>query len=336
GTPRYPVIVRARGAQILYRSLNRLGHDFSDVIDFWHRSRGCQKLQEKVRYCGRDFTETDIEIIRQIIGSPAQYPTRQAISQAVCRELQWLRPDGRIKDMSCRVALIRMDKDGLISLPLPRYSFSPKPRPLIITSASDAPGTKIIGSAKDFPDLALRRAITKDELHLWREFVTRYHYLGYTKLPGAQIRYFIENGGQILGVIGFAASAWKTAPRDKFIGWTSEQRERNLHLIVNNARFLILPWVKVHNLASCVLGLAARQLPRDWQEIYSYSPVMLETFVESYRFLGTCYQAANWIYVGETKGTGKVRRPGRRRKCFKDVYLYPLNKNFRKILKGGA
>ncbi len=293
-------------------------------------------MTEKVRYCGRDFTETDIGTIRQIINSPAQYPTRQAISQAVCKELQWLKPDGKLKDMSCRVALLRMDKDGLVSLPPPRFTFSPKSAPLIFTSETDPPGAKIIGSPKDFPDLALRRAVTKNELRLWREFVARYHYLGYTKLPGAQIRYFIENGEQILGVIGFGASAWKTAPRDKFIGWTPEQRAKNLHLIVNNARFLILPWVKVHNLASHILGLAARQLPRDWLEIYSYSPVMLETFVESYRFLGTCYQAANWIYVGETKGTGKVRRPGRKKKCFKDVYLYPLNKNFRNILKVGV
>ena len=289
-----------------------------------------------VRYCGRDFSKTEIEAIRQIISCHEQYPTRQAISQAVCQKLQWLKPDGKLKDMSCRVALLRMDRDGLVSLPPPRYTFSPKSAPLLFTSETDPPGTKIIGSPKDFPNLTLRRAITKDELRLWREFVARYHYLGYTKLPGAQIRYFIETGAQVLGVIGFAASAWKTAPRDKFIGWTPEQRVKNLYLIVNNARFLILPWIKVRNLASHILGMVARQLPRDWLEIYSYSPVLLETFVESYRFLGTCYQAANWIYVGETKGMGKVRRSGRRRKCFKDVYLYPLNKNFRSILKGGV
>lgn len=133
----------------------------------------------------------------------------------------------------------------------------------------------------------------------------RYHYLGYTPLPGAQIRYFIRSSTGLLGAIGFSAASWKVAPRDTWIGWSASVQKQNLHLIVNNSRFLILPWVKSKNLSSHILSLCAQQLPHDWQQTYGYTPVLMETFVEKDRFAGTCYKAANWIYVGLTKGRGK-------------------------------
>lgn len=165
--------------------------------------------------------------------------------------------------------------------------------------------------------------------------IGRYHYLGYVPLPGAQIRYFIEGNDQILGALGISASAWKVAPRDLFIGWSHEQRQNRLHLIVNNSRFLILPWVRVKYLASSILSLLCRRLASDWQEIYGYRPVLLETFVEQERFQGTCYRASNWIHVGCTQGRGKLDCHKLRQKPVKEIFLFPLAKNFRIVLTDG-
>lgn len=137
---------------------------------------------------------------------------------------------------------------------------------------------------------------------------------------------------KILALLGFGASAWQSAPRDQFIGWTHAQRQRNLHLIVNNARFLILPWVTSKNLASKILALAARRLPEDWQRRYGYRPVLMETFVEKNRFSGTCYQAANWTCVDQTQGRGKLGPSGKQRVPVKDLWLYPLDRHFRSSL----
>jgi len=182
------------------------------------------------------------------------------------------------------------------------------------------------------PRIRLEIAIGSQALSLWREFIERYHYLGYTPLPGAQIRYFIYAEDKLLALISFSAAAWKTAPRDQFIGWNREQREKNLQYVINNSRFLILPWIRSPNLASKILSLCAQQLPHDWLVRYAYQPVLLETFVECQRFTGGCYKAANWINVGQTKGRGKLDRYNEAKLPEKSIWLCPLNKKFRKIL----
>jgi hypothetical protein len=177
--------------------------------------------------------------------------------------------------------------------------------------------------------------VEKADSALWNEYIDRYHYLGYTPLPGAQLRYFVKAEAQVLALLGFGAAAWKTAPRDNHIGWDIETRKKNLHLIVNNARFLILPWVRSKNLGSKILSLISKRIGADWQERYNYEPVLMETFVEKARFQGTCYKAANWVCVGDTQGRGK---PDVKHECklpVKSVWLYPLRKDFRKRLIGG-
>jgi hypothetical protein len=156
--------------------------------------------------------------------------------------------------------------------------------------------------------------------------------LGYTPLPGAQCRYFVVIEDKIIALLGFGASAWQCAPRDNLIGWTHEQRKKKLHLVVNNARFLILPWVQSKNLASKILGLISKKLPTDWSIRYGYRPLLLETFVETKRFKGTCYKAANWQYVGQTKGRGKLGPPGKLSVPIKDLWLFPLDKNYQQRL----
>ncbi|MCD6393305.1 MAG: DUF4338 domain-containing protein [Planctomycetes bacterium] len=284
-----------------------------------------------VRYCGRLFTGKEIGRIRQLITSDRKL-NRAQLSRIVCDEFNWLRPDGRSKEMSCRVAMLRMERDGLITLPPPQKGTgNGKTRPRL-TSISE-PQEAVSLPAGALGKLLFRPVNTPDDSKLWNELIERYHYLGYKPLPGAQIRYLVfGNSHLLLAALGFGAAAWTVAPRDRFIGWTAQQRKHNLHLVVNNARFLILPWVTSHNLASRILAGIARQLPHDWQERYNYKPTLLETFVEQKRFRGTCYRAANWTHVGQTQGRGKLDRQNRYSLPVKDIFLYPLDKHFRQTL----
>jgi len=280
------------------------------------------------RYCGRDFHADEIALIRQLIAEdPAR--TRAELSRLTCRALQWLKADGGLKDMSARVAMLRMHEDGLIELPPPRCK---RPDQRVCISSRSDPGRPLDKPARALTPLALRRVRQKSESRLWNELVQRYHYLGHKPLPGAQLRYLVYSAEQPIALLGFGAAAWMSAPRDRYIGWTHEQRRRHLHLIVNNARFLILPWVQSKNLASMILAKAARTLPNQWQEVYGYRPVLLETFVEKPRFQGTCYKAANWLCLGQTKGRGKLGPAGKQSVPIKDLWVYPLDRRFRETL----
>ena len=280
-----------------------------------------------VRYCGRLFTDQDFELLQGLLADRETYPTRAAIARALCEALDWRQTNGRLKDMSARQALLRMQEDELIVLP-PSTNANNVPKPLTFTAASD-PQPPITGTRGDLRDLRLELVVRRSDMLLWRELIARYHYLSYTPLTGARMHYLIYDGDRLLGAIGFGASAWKLAPRDRFIGWTPAQREQNLHLIVNNARFLLLPWVHVKYLASSVLAQAARRMQQDWIERHNFRPVLLETFVDHRLYPGTCYKAANWIYVGDTKGRGKLDRHRLRDKPIKAIFLYPLDKDFR-------
>ena len=288
---------------------------------------------DAVRYCGRPFSGKEIERIRSLITAEPR-PNRAQLSRNVCEALRWVRPNGTLKDMSCRVAMLRMEKDGLIKLPPPQNGNGNGAIRPSLTAAS-APQQPITVSAGRLGKLELRPVSTPQQSSLWNELIQRHHYLGYQPLPGAQIRYLIFSAkSQLLAALGFGAAAWKVAPRDHWIGWTPEQRAQNLHLVVNNARFLILPWVNSRNLASRILALAAKRLPEDWHARYQYTPVLLETFVERQRFTGACYRAANWNHVGQTQGRGKLDRQHKNATPVKDIYLYPLHKHSRKTLRG--
>ena len=281
------------------------------------------------RYCGRDFSKQELVVIRQLI-SENPSATRAVLSRLTCQAVHWYKIDGGLKEMSCRVAMLRMQDDGLIKLPAPRHRYCPANN-VQFTSAT-APKPKINKPVHALPCVQLRIVMGRQQSRLWNEYIHRYHYLGYKPLPGAQLRYFVISGNDIIALLGFGASAWQCAPRDKYIGWTHDQRKKKLQYIVNNARFLILPWVKCKNLASKILSLTSHRLSGDWQGHYGYQPVLLETFVERDRFAGTCYKAANWVLVGQTKGRGKLGPAGKISVPIKDLWLYPLERNFRHIL----
>lgn len=278
-----------------------------------------------MRYCGRDFSETELTLIRTLIAEDPRR-TRADLSRLACQAMHWLKPDGGLKDMSCRVAMLRMQGDGLIQLPPPRC---PRPQANILIRVETDPQEPLHSAVHALPSLQLRQVGDRADSRLWNEYIQRYHYLGFKTLPGAQLRYWVSAGDRLVALLGFSAAAWQCAPRDQFIGWTHDQRQKNLHLVVNNARFLILPWVCSENLASKGLGLAARQLPQDWEYRYGYRPLLLETFVEKNRFTGTCYRAANWLHVGQTQGRGKLGPSGKQSVPIKNVWLYPLGKAFK-------
>jgi Druantia protein DruA len=285
-----------------------------------------------MKYRGRVFNETEIEFIRK--NAQELGITRRELSRRFCQEFDWRKPDGSLKDMSCREALLRMHEDGLIQLQPVKHRGSPH-YPIEITEATN-PQTPICCPVGQLHNIHLKLVKTKNCSRLWNEYIDRYHYLGHKSLPGAQLRYFAYSDDRLLALFGFGAAAWKVAPRDNFINWSASQREKNLHLIVNNARFLILPWVQSKHLASKLLGLVIRRFADDWNDRYGYRPVLLETFVEKERFAGTCYCAANWINLGDTQGRGRRDRNGSISLPIKSVWVLPLIKQFREVLNNST
>jgi hypothetical protein len=284
-----------------------------------------------MRYCGRYFEHAEIDLIRELLKVPQI--NRARLSRELCERLGWRRDNGGLKDMSCRVALLRMQDDGLITLPPPR-----NPKPVAYRSYPHIEQAILEPSsipAIELATLSVDPVLTKADSLLWNAYIERHHYLGHQLMPGAQLRYFVRAAGHIVAALGFGASAWKVKPRDQLIGWTTDQRQRNLHLVVNNARFLILPWIRCKNLASRILALISRRLPADWHARYAYWPVLLETFVEKPRFTGTCYKAANWQHLGDTQGRGKLDTLPRNAQPIKSIWIYPLARDFQRQLCNG-
>lgn len=287
------------------------------------------------RYCGRAFSSSELSYIRQLL-EIRPVLGRVALSRRVCQDLGWVNDLGQPKEMSARVALLRMEKDGLLRLPPPlrkngrgQCRFKPSP--------ASAPGKPVQSSLSLLEPLVFQRVEKGPSSSLWNELIQRYHYLGYRPLSGAQMRYLVWSGdGRLLAALGFGASAWQVKPRDQHIGWTSPARARGLHRIVNNARFLILPWVKCGGLASRILSGIVKPLRADWNLRYGYRPVLLETFVEVPRFSGISYRAANWIRLGQTQGRGKLEKHHRQIAPRKEIWIYPLHPNYRQLLRAAS
>jgi len=283
--------------------------------------------------CGQSFTD---EVIRKIRVRVESEPTisRRALSLRVCEWLDWRAPNGKPKEMSCRVALLRLHRQGIVKLPECNVNglFAPKggkKNPPIVQIEP------VSCNLKDLGDVELIRVGSRESKtsRVWNALMDRYHYLGAGPLCGAQMRYLIKSPCYgWLGGLAFSGAAWRVEARDGWIGWGDAARKENLSKVVCNSRFLILPQVKVSNLASHVLSLCVRRLPQDWLDRYGFLPVLLETFVERDRFQGTCYRAANWQYVGSTCGRGRQDRDRTHSVPIKDVYVFPLSKDARGVL----
>jgi len=286
-------------------------------------------------FCGELISPDQINEISTIV---ATFPklTRTELANTICELFSWKRPTGKLKTVECRQFLERLDARGILQLPACNIQFISQTKLRVDrTRRTDCQSTLSVKLSELTP-LLLYRVRNYAQRRLWYEYMDRYHYLGYQIPFGAQLRYFIQSGVDKtrLGCLQFSSPAWRMAARDHWIGWNDEQRRTNLQKIISNSRFLIFPWVRVKNLASSVLSLAVKKVPNDWIDSYGRRPVLMETLVDSKRYNGTCYQAANWVHVGETTGRGRMDRQNKRAgMAVKDIYLYPLLKNFRQELR---
>jgi len=278
---------------------------------------------------GRRTSAADIEFVRHLIASNPSW-NRTRISEELCLLWDWRTPAGRLKDMACRSFLLKLEEEGIITLP---------PRQRIPRGARTAPVREVPHDTEPVDcDLGYLMPIQVGpvevgDLALFRCLVSSYHYLGFKGNVGQNMAYMArDRTGRPLACLLFGSAAWKCAPRDAFLGWEPSARESNVNLITNNMRFLILPWVRVPNLASHILSRVAIRISADWRAKYGHPLYLLETFVERGRFAGSCYRAANWICLGGTKGRSRNDRDLTMRVPVKDVYVYPLTKTFREAL----
>ena len=293
------------------------------------------QLKSSVMFCGQVVSKNRVSEIAEIVDTFSKL-SRTELASTICEVFSWKRPTGKLKTIECRQFLERLDARGIIQLPANRAHLKKRAKKKVYHIEQTDTQAIISVKLSELSPIFLTRIKTKEQRELWYGYVDRYHYLGYQLPFGAQIRYFIQSGARpdvILGCLQFSSPAWMMAPRDRWIGWSDEQRKRNLQKIVNNSRFLIFPWVQVRNLASSVLALAARAVPNDWQSCYGYPPALMESLVDQKRFKGTCYKAANWVHVGATTGRGRMDRENLRHGvAIKEIYLYPLTNQFRQEL----
>ena len=257
---------------------------------------------------GRSVSEEDIEQIRELMRSnPSWHRTR--LSRELCQQWGWFNHRGQVKDMAYRNRAIQ--------------DVFHDTRP-------------IEGSLRELMPVSIEVVKDTGSLSLFAFLLSRYHYLGYRGSVGENMKYLVfDCRGRPLSCVLFGSAAWKVGCRDSYIGWDRAERPQRLHLVTNNMRFLVLPWVRIPHLASHVLGRIVRRIREDWKKSYGHDVVLVETFVDVSRFRGTCYRAANWRYVGRTKGRSRNDRYNTLRVPQKDVYVYPLRSRFREILVHG-
>ena len=289
-------------------------------------------MSESLTFCGRRFDAGELRLMHQLAQEFAALGVTE-IARTVCELLEWKRPSGRLKDQECRQLLERLEAEGFLELPDLRKLGGRGPRRVALSGSCEEPPA-LEGTASEYEPLQLVRVEGEAESRRWREQVERYHYLGCRVPYGANLRYGVRHGDRDLACLLWTSPAWKMRARDAWIGWTDEQRRRNLQRIVNNGRYLVFPWVRVKGLASKILALSARQMPRDWERCYGCRPLLLETLVDGTRFRGTCYRAANWIPVGQTAGRGRMDREHQAAgRAVKDIYVYPLVRDARQQLR---
>jgi len=255
---------------------------------------------------------------------------RSHIARVLCETWQWLQPNGKVKECAARDLLLRLEEQAFISLP-PRLR--PKVnRPKSYVQIPFFRQEPMEGAIQQYgrPELEV---LDSQGSYLWDYLMHHYHYLGRPPLVGEHVRHLVRIQGQEVACLAWASAAWKVKSRDQFIGWDEAAKRKNLYLVANNTRFLILDWVRIKHLASKILALSLRRLSADWQQRYGHPIVLAETFVDLGRFAGTCYRAANWIYMGQTQGSAKRGNAYHYHGQPKAVYLYPLARRFRQVLQ---
>lgn len=286
----------------------------------------------EIRYRGRTITNDDIEFIRGLIAENPQ-SSRRALSVKLCEAWGWVQANGTLRDMVARGLMLHLHREGLIKLPAQRWippnNVSRHKRPESVSFLQWIP---LEGPLSALRPLQIRQVRRTSEESLFNSLIQTHHYLGYTRPVGEHLKYLVSAKG-----VPIACSAWSSAPRhigcrDRFIGWDKETRRQNVHLLAYNTRFLILPWGRIPHLASHTLGQIVKRISADWQDLYEHPIWFVETFVDPQRFRGTCYRAANWIYLGVTTGRGKDDLTNKPNRPIKEVLGYPLARDFREKL----
>ncbi|MCP3921228.1 MAG: DUF4338 domain-containing protein [Desulfobacterales bacterium] len=283
--------------------------------------------------CGRHLNPQEIEQIQETVNLFPKL-SRTELAQTICEHLKWFTASGSSKEQACLKLLKKLEKSGFIKLP-PTTIKNRKFKRAIDFTARTQKRPNIVGNLSILGKVSLEVVQDKESEKLWKEYMARYHYLGNTRPFGFYLRYFFRSQSEILGCALFSGAAKSLGVRDDWIGWTKNQRLRNLSWLINNSRFLIFPWVQVKYLASHILGQVSRQIGKDWYERWGYYPVLMETFVDGNYYSGTSYKAANWKHLGMTTGEGLVRKGKTYTTNPKMIFVKPLTKKFRDILCSG-
>jgi hypothetical protein len=288
----------------------------------------------EVKYQGKVATNEEVDFIRRLIAAnPGD--SRRVLSKKICQAWNWVQPNGALRDMVCRGFLLRLESAGYIKLPAKRFTPNNPLANRKSPSRIDINQEPICGCLLKDKPFEIRQVRQTIHEKLFNSLMAQYHYLGYVHPVGEHLKYIVYIQERPI-----ACFSWSSAPRhigcrDKYIGWPGEIRRKNLHLIAYNSRFLILPWVRIRFLASHLLGRMAKVVSLDWERVYSHPIYFLETFVDTERFKGTCYKAANWIYLGNTTGRGKNDHTNKINRSIKAVWGYPLSMDFREVLQRG-
>jgi hypothetical protein len=287
------------------------------------------------RYRGKVVTDVDIALIRQLIlDNPND--SRWALSKKLCRAWNWIQHNGTLKDMVCRGLMLELHRAGYIRLPAKKRRvnnpFVNRTKPAKVT-IDQSPVNGKLSQIKPLRFCQVRRTGSEK---LFNSLIEHYHYLGYCHPVGEQLKYIVYSQQRPIACLAWSSVARHIGCRDRFIGWSAHRRKAHIHLLAYNSRFLILPWVQVRCLASHILARMAKIVCEDWQAVYRHPIYFLETFVDKQRFAGTCYKAANWIYLGDTTGRGKNDHTNKVNRSIKAVWGYPLSKHFRTLLSPGA
>lgn len=292
---------------------------------------------------GRRIGAKEILEIQAFVKEHPQH-NRTWLSRELCRLWGWRQANGQSKEAACRELLLRLERQGYVRLPARQREGSNHRRQGRWVSYTGKSGVflprgfchdPLAGSLGDYGQVQLQLMRSRAEQKFFNMLIERYHYLGYRPVAGPSLKYLIYLTGRVVGCVGWGAAVWKLKLRDAYIGWDPGARQRHLNGVVNNVRFLILPWVRIKYLASHVLSVGARHVREDWQRLFQTEACLLESFVDTERFVGTCYQAANWVYLGRTRGMSKRGLTFYFHGRPKDVYVYPLVKDFRERLSAG-
>lgn len=288
----------------------------------------------EIKYQGRIATSEDIEFIKGLIdGNPAD--SRRRLSKKLCEAWNWVQPNGALRDMVCRGFLLKLHRAGYIELPprrvKPNNPLANRKRPLKV----DVDQTPICTKLSKIQPLEIRQVRRSSYEKLFSSLIDRHHYLGYSYPVGEHLKYIVFTAGRPIACLSWSSAPRHIGCRDKFIGWSADIRKKNLHFIAYNSRFLILPWVQIRHLASHLLGRVAKVVSTDWKRVYSHRIYFLETFIDTEKFKGTCYKAANWIYLGDTTGRGKNDQTHKVNRSIKAVWGYPLSVDYREVLQHG-